>query len=360
MEQRIRMMNGRENSIAGLRCCTASVKFSRALTLIQRLAVLAETPPASSSVPKLAIGLPVRNGENYLRQALDCIQSQTFTNFRVLIADNASTDATHDICQTYAAQDPRIVVIRHSDNIGAARNFNFVFRASPCEYFKWAAHDDLMEPTYLERCVERLDRDEGAVIAHSFTNQIDGRGEVLFACEDQEQLVADRPSERLRASFQIGYPCAVWGVMRRSAVERTRLFGSFLGSDWNFIGEMLLLGRIALVPEYLFSVRNHTTAYSFGLQKNSKAERLAWFNPKVKTPSFTSALISAARFAEAAMVHPMPMSERAACLAYTAQRTAGRVQKMISRRLRGGGAGSAAGAPLVRAAQAGAAAETGA
>ncbi len=294
--------------------------------------------------PKLVVGLPVRNGENYLQSALDCLRAQTFGDYRLVIADNASTDSTPEICREYAARDPRITYIRHSENIGAARNFNFVFRAASSQYFKWAAHDDVMEPTFLERCVAALDADESLVLAHSYTNEIDALGHVTRPLDDQVALLADRPSERLAASFRIAYPCPVWGVMRRRAVERTRLFGSFLGSDWNFIGEMMLLGRIALVPEYLFSVRNHCTAYSFGLQHTPKAERLAWFNPRVKSPTLLSAVISTARFTEAALVHPLPMRERAACLRHTARRTALRFQSIVARRMQAGGAPATAGA----------------
>jgi|GEM_PF-498241 len=286
--------------------------------------------------PKLVVGLPVRNGENYLQAALDCLLAQTFADYRLVIADNASTDSTPDICREYAARDPRITYIRHGENIGAARNFNFVFRAASSPYFKWAAHDDTMAPTFLEKCVAALEADEGVVLAHSYTNEIDALGRVTRTLDDQVALQADRPSDRLAASFRIAYPCPVWGVMRRAAVERTRLFGSFLGSDWNFIGEMLLLGRIALVPEYLFSVRNHCTAYSFGLQHTPKAERLAWFNPRVKSPTLLSAVISTVRFTEAALVHPLPMRERAACLRHTTRRTAMRFQAILARRLQAG------------------------
>lgn len=288
--------------------------------------------PANLPASKLAIGLPVRNGENYLQVALDSLRRQTFEDFRLLIADNASTDSTPEICRAYAEKDPRITFIRHGENIGAARNFNFVFRSLPCTYFKWAAHDDVMEPSYLERCIQRLDADPGVVLAHSYSNEIDALGRVTRTFDDQLALEADRPSERLLASFQIEYPCAVWGVMRRDMVARTRLFGSYLGSDWNFLGEMVMLGRLTLVPEYLFSVRNHSTAYSFGLQQTPKSERLAWFNPRVKSPTILSALISAARFGEAALTHPLPMRERAACLRYMTQRTAGRFTKALARR----------------------------
>lgn len=281
---------------------------------------------------RLGIGLPVRNGENYLSEALACLLGQTFTDFWLIIADNASTDRTEEICREAAARDKRVVYIRHPHNIGASGNFNFLFHASPCELFKWAAHDDLMAPTYLERCIALLDEDPAAVVAHSATVEIDPEGRELRRYDqDQLGLLSPSPSQRLRATFRLAYPAMVWGVMRREAVAKTRLFGSYLGSDWNFVGEMVLLGRVALADECLFKVRNHTRAFSFGLQRTSKRERLAWFNPRVKAPALASAVVSSARFAQAALRHPMPLRERAACLAYIAERTATRFRRWSKR-----------------------------
>lgn len=275
----------------------------------------------SDRLPRLTIGLPVRNGARFLRYALDSLLGQTFADFALVIADNASTDATESICREYAARDGRVRYHRHGQDVGAAANFNDLFETTSGEYFKWAAHDDVCAPEFLERCIERLDRDRSLVLCHSYSNEIDEAGTVRGRYDDQIALVADRPSERLAASFRLEYPSPVWGVMRREAVARTRLYGSYLGSDWNFLGEMVLLGPIGLVPEYLFSVRNHEAGFSFGFQKTSKATRLAWFNPRKKGPGLMSAAASAWWFARAIARHPMPMNERAMCMRHLAGRT---------------------------------------
>lgn len=109
--------------------------------------------------PRVSIGLPVYNGQQYLRQALDSLLAQTFHTFEVIISDNASNDATPEICRDYAACDPRIRYVRHDVNRGAAWNFNYVFGLARGVYFKWHAHDDMLEPTFLEQCVTILDHD---------------------------------------------------------------------------------------------------------------------------------------------------------------------------------------------------------
>ena len=66
----------------------------------------------------VGIGLPVYNGADYLSDALDSILAQTFTNFEVVICDNASTDATAEIARSYAAADSRVRFETGPDNVG--------------------------------------------------------------------------------------------------------------------------------------------------------------------------------------------------------------------------------------------------
>lgn len=76
-----------------------------------------------ASRPRVSIGLPVYNGEAYLEEALDSIASQTFTDYELIISDNASTDRSPAICQTRASRDPRIRYSRNAVNIGGDRNY---------------------------------------------------------------------------------------------------------------------------------------------------------------------------------------------------------------------------------------------
>src|SRR5215217_3975058 len=80
--------------------------------------------------PRLSIGLPVYDGAMFLAEALDSLLAQTFTDFELIISDNASTDATQSICEQYAAHDCRIRYLRQDINRGLAWNLNHVFELS--------------------------------------------------------------------------------------------------------------------------------------------------------------------------------------------------------------------------------------
>ncbi len=92
--------------------------------------------------PKVSIGMPVYNGDDFIRRALDSVLNQTFTDFEVIISDNASDDETEIICREYAAKDDRISYFRQKTNIGGTDNFLFVLNKAQSSYFSFLAHDD--------------------------------------------------------------------------------------------------------------------------------------------------------------------------------------------------------------------------
>lgn len=112
--------------------------------------------PTSRRTPAVTIGMPVFNGASYIRDALDSLLAQTFTDFELIISDNSSTDATHEICNTYVRKDPRIRYIRQPENKGASENFKFVLGDARADLFMWAAYDDLWAKSYLMNAVSLL------------------------------------------------------------------------------------------------------------------------------------------------------------------------------------------------------------
>jgi glycosyltransferase involved in cell wall biosynthesis len=104
---------------------------------------------AEKQIPQVSIGMPVYNGEKYIRNALDSLLTQTFTDFELIISDNASTDNTQAISEEYVRRDPRVRYVRQQENKGAAVNFKFVLNSAQTDFFMWAAYDDLWAPDYL-------------------------------------------------------------------------------------------------------------------------------------------------------------------------------------------------------------------
>jgi len=114
------------------------------------------TEKTNNHVPAVSIGMPVYNGEKYIREALDSLLEQTFEDFELIISDNHSTDDTPNICKQYAARDFRIKYVRQDENIGALANFKFVLANSRAKYFMWAAFDDKWSSNWIEMLYQKL------------------------------------------------------------------------------------------------------------------------------------------------------------------------------------------------------------
>src|SRR5262245_24363485 len=98
------------------------------------------------SMPLVTIGVPVHNGEDGLARALDSAVAQDYPNLEILVSDNASVDATPEICRRYAEVDPRVRWWRNEENIGLGSNFVLTAERARGEFFLWLAHDDWLSP----------------------------------------------------------------------------------------------------------------------------------------------------------------------------------------------------------------------
>ena len=85
--------------------------------------------------PRLSIGLPVRNGEETIRRAIDSLLAQTFNDFELIIIDNVSTDAPMEILESYRDRNPRIRLLQNPTDIGQQPNFDKVVSLATGDYF---------------------------------------------------------------------------------------------------------------------------------------------------------------------------------------------------------------------------------
>ncbi|HEY7088362.1 MAG TPA: glycosyltransferase family A protein [Tepidisphaeraceae bacterium] len=210
----------------------------------------------------MSVCVPVRNGQRYLRACLDSILAQSFTDFELIICDNASTDATESICLAYAQRDPRIRYVRQPKNVGPAGNFNTGLELAKGEYFHWQAHDDLISPDYLARCVEVLDADPSAVLVYPRAMIIDDYADPIGPYD----FVVDASTPDVRARFrrllQVRHRqhrnFEVFGLMRTAAARQVPGgHRPFAHGDRIFMVRLALYGRLVQIEPRLFLARAH-------------------------------------------------------------------------------------------------------
>jgi glycosyltransferase involved in cell wall biosynthesis len=211
------------------------------------------------TLPLLSIGLFVYNGERFLGKALDSILGQTFNDFELIISDNASSDQTESICRSYAERDARILYYRNATNMGAGWNVRRVYSLARGKYFKWAAHDDFCAPTFLERCIEPLERDPSIVLAQSKVRVIDEKGDFVEDYEWPMRTNSPDPVVRFRDLLLNDHLCfQIFGVIRLDALRRLPPQGSYVNSDGVLLAQLGLLGPYAEIPERLFINTRHS------------------------------------------------------------------------------------------------------
>lgn len=242
-------------------------------------------------MPKVSLGLPVFNGENFIRQAIESILAQTYRDFELVISDNCSTDGTREICDKYRLADRRIRLLVNPMNMGAGWNQNRVMQLAEGEYFKLCAHDDILHPRMLERCVEALDRNPAASLAFTTTTFIDAEGrEIEVFRPDTTGYDSALPHVRFHArTSRVRMPLpfcrrrcddvvpAIFGLIRMSALRQTPLFGAYPAADHILVAQLALLGPFVRVPEALFFNRRHARQ-SVEAHRNMQ-EQAQWWDP---------------------------------------------------------------------------------
>jgi glycosyltransferase involved in cell wall biosynthesis len=293
---------------------------------------------SAQKAPRVSIGLPVYNGEKWLEQALASLLAQTFVDFELIICDNASTDRTADICRAYAEQDVRVRYVRNHENIGGMRNATLAFELSRGEYFRWAAHDDVCEPTLIERLVEVLDGRPEVVAAVSPFTSIDGQGERLadfcvgiaegpklwlrrkdrLLMTDQNGVrhptegTAGTPSRRFREVIMTVGPCeGSYALIRSDVLRRTCLQQPYTSSDNVMLCDLVLRGPFHILDEALFSKRYHAA----NVHREIGPGRMVWSRPELaKTGKVTLPYWLQLRgYIRTVTGAPVPFSERIRC-----------------------------------------------
>jgi len=287
-------------------------------------------------VPRVSIGLPVYNGASYLEASLQSLLAQSFTDFEIVISDNASTDETAAVCNAYAAADPRIRYIRQPQNGGAAWNFNRVFELSRGEYFKWAAADDVCDGTLVERCVNVLDAEPDIVLCHARTQKIDAAGAPIAGVADPTDggfpagwfagaagKRRHRPDGSCRSAprrfadvlLSSGWGVRCSGLFRSHELAKTPLIQPYYGYEKVMMADLALRGRFHDLPEVLFYQRVHAAASS-QLQTAHERQR---FQSAAKPSKSSPRLRLLGGYLRAIAGGPVSISEKALCYAWLAR-----------------------------------------
>lgn len=270
-----------------------------------------------STTPRITIGMPVFNGAETIAAAIDALLAQTFGDFELVVSDNASTDATREVVERLAQQDARVHYRRQATNVGANNNYSHLAMAARGEFLKWASASDWCAPTFLERCLAPLALDTDAVLAAPRTRLFTGDRANARDYPDDIEILDATPSGRLihlHSAIQLNN--VFNGLIRLSALRRTRLIEPYQQADTVLMGHLALLGKFLRVDEPLF-YRRMEPATSTALQDEDAVLRHHYPEPTAR--ALLQGVRRHAGWFRAAFAAPMPASERLRVLHYLAR-----------------------------------------
>ncbi len=236
--------------------------------------------------PKLSMGMPIYNAADVIKNRLDSLLNQSFSDFELIISDNASTDMTSKICMDYARRDKRIRYIRQNENMGLSWNFNFVLKESHGKYFVWVASDDIMLQGFIEKNIEALEKNENLVCSMSrvkfvgeiidnlninlndnFLKRIEKNFKKRLSASEVYS-VSEKYEDKIRYYLKRrGFSLALYGIYRAEDLKKCIVEKGFHGEEWAIIFNALRYGDFHVVDQILMYKYVGGTVSSNGMIK---------------------------------------------------------------------------------------------
>jgi len=207
---------------------------------------------SGSAVPRVSVVMSVYNGEPYLRAAIDSILKQTLTELEFIIVDDGSTDGSKAIIDSYV--DPRIVRLRHAQNLGMGHAYNRAFRIARGEFIAMQDADDLSLPDRLLTEATCLRQDPQVGVIGTAFYEANAEGEPI-------NVIAPAPTDTgVRWQMLFITPLCHGSMMfRRRLVEDNELYyeASPPVEDYEFLTKLLKRTRVACLAAPLYVYRRH-------------------------------------------------------------------------------------------------------
>jgi glycosyltransferase involved in cell wall biosynthesis len=204
--------------------------------------------------PLVSIGVPVYNDAPWLRNALDHLVAQDYTNLEIILADDGSIDGSREICRGYAQRDARIRLFENKHNLGTIGNHQFVFNVSTGDYFAWGSGHDYYMPSFISRMLEALEENPSVVqcCSKSFYVYDDGEFYRPPGLLDTRGVPA---VERIKTLIDFraagGTADYYYGLYRSEFLEKVDIARDSVNTDAIMLAELSFLGELLQIDEPL-------------------------------------------------------------------------------------------------------------
>jgi glycosyltransferase involved in cell wall biosynthesis len=223
------------------------------------------------SFMKVSVCIPTYNSGKFIGETIESVLKQTFNDYELIVCDNVSTDETEEVCRKFT--DPRFKYLRFTEFVGQAENWNRALEQAKNEYVILLHSDDVLLPTYLEKAVAVLDKNEDVGFVHCAVRHIDENGKNLTLQQLYKEDLIDREEDLLRKLLLEGCVVSPVGVLTRTKVYQE--VGNFTdqivwGVDAHMWTRISLNFPVAYIAETLALYRQHTNSGTSGVMKSGR------------------------------------------------------------------------------------------
>lgn len=208
---------------------------------------------------KVSLGIPVYNESLFLKDTIESLLNQSYTNLEIIAIDNCSSDNSYDILKKYSEKDRRLKVFRNDMNIGLSNNFNLLIKKSEGKYFSWIGAHDVYDKFYVEKLLSKIIKDDKTSVVFSNVSNIRSNNEIIIEKKDTgfELIQNSKFIRLLKLPWAIkGSGDIVMGMFEMEKLKKTDLFSkSVLWADVFLVYQLATIGKIKRVDEVLRSRR---------------------------------------------------------------------------------------------------------
>jgi len=215
--------------------------------------------------PKVTICIPTYNYGRFIGQAIESALAQDFTDYELLILDNASQDNTEEVVKSY--RDPRLQYIKNASNLGFVGNINKGLELARGKYLIYLHADDIWYEGILRKEVQLLDENAAVTVVHTAEKLIDSQGKVIKLNKSPWARLTQGP-KAFRDYFRLGWYLSFSScMMRRSVLTEIGGYDPAFGllADAGTFLKLCLAGDVAFINECLVGYRLHGESLSDGL-----------------------------------------------------------------------------------------------
>lgn len=220
---------------------------------------------------KVSICIPTYNSGKFIGQTIESVLQQTFQDYELIVCDNVSTDETQEVCRKFT--DPRFKYLRFEEFVSQAGSWNRALEQANAEYVMLLHSDDVLLPTYLEKAVAVLDKNEDVGLVHCAVEHIDEKGQKLSLQQLYPEDFIDREEDLLRKLLLEGCAVNPVGVLvRKKVYEEVGNFTDKIvwGVDAHQWTRIALNFPMAYLAETLALYRQHTHSGTSGVMKTAR------------------------------------------------------------------------------------------